>query len=89
MLDVPDRAGAVGAASSRIVGLVDRIVSSGRSRDPEVIERAGRDAREQALLAGALEETIEVGEISESPLAYVPGDLVRLRVTATGRVPTR
>lgn len=89
VLDVPDRAGAVGAASSRIVGLVDRIVSSGRSRDPEVIERAGRDAREQALLAGALEETIEVGEISESPLAYVPGDLVRLRVTATGRVPTR
>lgn len=79
--------GAVGAAGDRVVEFVDRIVAAGPSRDPAVRHRAGEDARQLAVLAGAIAESVALAGVSESPLAYMPGDFVRLRVTATGLVP--
>ena len=78
---------AIGAASTRIAGLVDRIVPGGRQRDGQVVEQARGLASQQALLAGAVEDSISVLDVEEIPLAYVPGDLVRLRVRAMGELP--
>lgn len=78
---------AIGAASTRIAGLVDRIVPGGRQRDGQVVEQARGLASQQALLAGAVEHSISVIDVEEIPLAYVPGDLVRLRVRAMGELP--
>lgn len=96
-------AGAMGAATTRIAGLVDRI-GPGRvvgteaatatrpagtvgAADGAASEPDRRLATERAILAGAVENTIEITSVEEVPLAYVPGDLVRLRVVATGELP--
>ncbi len=78
---------AVGAASTRIAGVVDWIVPGGPGRSGPAVEQAREQAAQQALLAGAAEGSIEVAAIEQTPLAYVPGDLVRLRVVAAGDLP--
>lgn len=80
-------AGAVGAARTHIAGYVDRLVPGGPSGGVAAVEFARQQAIEQAILTGAVEDSIEITAVDEHPLAYVPGDLVRLRVVATGQLP--
>jgi hypothetical protein len=48
------------------------------------IAQAKKEAIEQAVSAGAAAESVEVLDIEELPLAYVPGGAVRLRVKVAG-----
>jgi hypothetical protein len=48
------------------------------------IEQAKKEAIAHAVSAGAAPESIEVLDIEELPLAYVPGGAVRLRVKVAG-----
>ena len=41
---------------------------------------------EKAVTAGAEKGTIEIIDIEEVPLAYVPGGTVRLRIKAAGQL---
>ncbi|WP_433334513.1 hydantoinase/oxoprolinase N-terminal domain-containing protein [Spirillospora sp. CA-294931] len=75
---------AVGAAGTRIGGEVDRIVSGDPEARRAAVERAKSLAAQKAVMAGAAEATVRVIEVEEMPLAYLPGDFVRLRVKAVG-----
>jgi N-methylhydantoinase A/oxoprolinase/acetone carboxylase beta subunit len=79
-------ANAVGAAIAQVSGTIDRVFSlAERSRD-EVMEEARRTAFEEAVRAGADEDSLEVVEVEEVPLAYLPGNAVRIKVKAAGRL---
>lgn len=79
-------ANAVGAAIAQVSGTVDRVFSlADRSRE-DVLEEARRTAFEEAIRAGAGEESLEIVEIEEVPLAYLPGNAVRVKVKAAGRL---
>ena len=79
-------ANAVGAAIAQVSGTIDRVFSlQDRSRD-EVMEEARRTAFEEAVRAGADEDSLEVVEVEEVPLAYLPGNAVRIKVKAAGRL---
>jgi N-methylhydantoinase A/oxoprolinase/acetone carboxylase beta subunit len=79
-------ANAVGAAIAQVSGTIDRVFSlAERSRD-EVMEEARRTAFEEAVRAGADEDSLEVVEVEEVPLAYLPGNAVRVKVKAAGRL---
>ena len=47
---------------------------------------AKEKAAHQAQLAGAIEETIELVEVEETPLAYHPENATRLRVKVVGKM---
>jgi N-methylhydantoinase A/oxoprolinase/acetone carboxylase beta subunit len=47
---------------------------------------AKQKATHQAKLAGAIEETIELVEVEETPLAYHPENATRLRVKVVGKM---
>jgi len=83
----PENAGvanAIGAAISQVGGEVDRIYAmEGRSRD-EVLSEAKAEATANALAAGAAVGTVEIMDIEEVPLAYLPGSATRIRVKAVG-----
>ena len=83
----PENAGvanAIGAAISQVGGEVDRIYAmEGRSRD-EVLSEAKTEATANALAAGAAAGTVEIMDIEEVPLAYLPGSATRIRVKAVG-----
>ena len=79
-------ANAVGAAIAQVSGTIDRVFSlAERSRD-EVMEEARSTAFEEAVRAGADPESLEVVEVEEVPLAYLPGNAVRIKVKAAGRL---
>jgi N-methylhydantoinase A/oxoprolinase/acetone carboxylase beta subunit len=75
-------ANAVGAAIAQVSGEVDQVFSE-MTRN-EAIERATATARARAVQAGAAEEGLEVVEVEDLPLAYLPGDALRVRVRVVG-----
>jgi N-methylhydantoinase A/oxoprolinase/acetone carboxylase beta subunit len=77
-------ANAVGAAIAQVSGEVDRVFT-GLGR-PAAIAEATRVARERAVGNGADPATLEVVEIEDLPLAYLPGDSLRVRVRVVGDV---
>jgi len=79
-------ANAIGAAIAQVSGEVDRIFSlENQSRD-EALDRAKEGAFGAALQAGAAPDSLELIEIEELPLAYLPGNAVRIKAKAVGRL---
>ncbi|WP_239253447.1 hydantoinase/oxoprolinase family protein [Listeria ilorinensis] len=79
-------ANAIGASISQISGQYEQIyIYSQKPRD-EALRDAELKARGQATLAGAIEQTIEVVEVEEIPLAYHPDNATRLRVKVVGNL---
>ncbi len=81
-VDHHEVANAVGAAIAQVSGEVDQVFS-GLSRN-EAIDRATWMARARAMEAGAAEEGLTVVEVEDLPLAYLPGDALRVRVRVVG-----
>ena len=79
-----DVANAVGAAIAQVSGEIDRIFQD-MTRD-EAIAEARRIAEERAVNAGADAATLEVVEVEDLPLAYLPGNSLRTRVRVVGDI---
>ncbi|WP_028922113.1 hydantoinase/oxoprolinase N-terminal domain-containing protein [Pseudonocardia acaciae] len=77
-------ANAIGAAIAQVGGEVDKVFSAGADGRDKILERAKDEAIQRALLAGAAEHTIRIVEVDELPMAYLPGNAVRVRVKAVG-----
>ncbi|MGV0036695.1 MAG: hypothetical protein ACNYPE_17730 [Candidatus Azotimanducaceae bacterium WSBS_2022_MAG_OTU7] len=77
-------ANAIGASIAQVGGEVDRVYSySDVGRDAALAE-AKAEAEQQAVDAGASRDSVEIVDIEELPLQYVPGGAVRVRVKAAG-----
>jgi len=75
-------ANAVGAAIAQVSGEVDQVFS--RMGREAAVDEATRIARERAEEAGADPRSLEVVEVEDLPLAYLPGDARRVRVRVVG-----
>ena len=86
VLNVPHQAvaNAVGAAIAQVSGEVDQIFQD-LTRD-EAIARARRAAEDKAVAAGADRATLNVVEVEDLPLAYLPGNSLRTRVRVVGEI---
>jgi len=77
-------ANAIGAAIAQIGGEIDRVFSlEGLSRD-DALSEAKREATEKAVAAGAAADTVQIVDVEEVPLAYLPSSATRIRVKAVG-----
>ena len=79
-----DVANAIGAAISQISGSIDGVYDVAAKGREAVIEEVKAAAVREAIKAGAAEESIEIVDIEEIPLAYLPSNAVRFRVKAVG-----
>jgi N-methylhydantoinase A/oxoprolinase/acetone carboxylase beta subunit len=77
-------ANALGAAIAQISGQVDKIYSLENTSRENVLKEARESAIERAVNAGADPNTVEVVEVEEIALPYLPGNAVRVRVKAAG-----
>jgi N-methylhydantoinase A/oxoprolinase/acetone carboxylase beta subunit len=77
-------ANAVGVAIAQVSGQVDRLYSLDDQSREEAMDDAKRRATERAVVAGADEKSIDIVDIEEVPLSYLPGNAVRIKVTAAG-----
>ncbi|MEV4297880.1 hydantoinase/oxoprolinase family protein [Microbispora rosea] len=79
-------ANAVGAAIALASGRIETIVpaSGGGSSRARLIDNAKEEAAARAVAAGADPATVQIVELSEIPLSYLPEPAVRLHVKAAG-----
>jgi hypothetical protein len=77
-------ANAVGASIAQTSGEVDRVFSYERLGRDSAVAAAIAEAKSAAITAGATASSLNVVEVEELPLAYVPGQAVRLRVKVSG-----
>ena len=86
-LSTPDHsavANAIGAAIAQVGGEVDRVFSYEQEGRENAIQQAKDEAEAKAVDAGAEASSIEIIEVEEIPLAYLPGAACRVRVKAVG-----
>jgi N-methylhydantoinase A/oxoprolinase/acetone carboxylase beta subunit len=79
-------ANAVGAAIAQVSGEVDRVYALAEIGRAEALADARAKAVEAAVAAGAREETIDVVDIEDVPLAYLPGNATRIHVRVVGEL---
>ena len=79
-------ANAVGAAIAQVSGEVDRVYSLAEIGRDEALNDAKSRAVEAAVAAGARRETVEIVDVEDVPLAYLPGNATRVRVKAVGEL---
>lgn len=77
-------ANAIGAAISQVSGHIDKVFSLDDQERDEALTDAKQQAHEDAIEAGADPETVEIVDIEEVPLSYLPGNAIRLKVQAAG-----
>ena len=79
-----DCANAVGAAIAQVSGETDQVYRD-LTRE-EAIAAAKAQARERAVAAGADRGTLQTVDVEDIPLAYLPGNALRVRVRVAGEM---
>ncbi len=77
-------ANAIGAAIAQVSGEVDRVVALEGSTRERALEAVVAEARTRAIEAGAKAETVELAELEETPLSYLPGNAIRFAAKVVG-----
>jgi N-methylhydantoinase A/oxoprolinase/acetone carboxylase beta subunit len=79
-----DCANAVGAAIAQVSGETDQVYRDlGRAK---AIALAEAQARERAVAAGADRTSLQTVDVEDMPLAYLPGNALRVRVRVAGEM---
>jgi hypothetical protein len=81
--DHGDVANAVGAAIALVSGRWDAIAPAGEGRR-KAIDEACEIAVQRAVQAGAEPDRVEIVELTEIPLSYLPEPAIRVHVKAAG-----
>ncbi|MFE5243546.1 MULTISPECIES: hydantoinase/oxoprolinase N-terminal domain-containing protein [unclassified Streptomyces] len=79
-------ANAIGAAIAQVGGEVDRVYSVTPQQRDAVLDEARQEAVDRAVAAGARPASVEIVDVEEVPLAYLPGNAARIRVKAVGEL---
>ncbi|MDP9358359.1 MAG: hydantoinase/oxoprolinase family protein [Chloroflexota bacterium] len=79
-----EAANAVGAAIAQISGEVDRVYALEALSREQALNDAKAEATERAVAAGAEARTVQIVDVEDVPLAYLPSNATRIRVKAVG-----
>lgn len=77
-------ANAIGAAIAQVGGETDRIFSLEKMSREEALAQAREEATQKAISAGADQATIQIMDVEEVPLTYLPSNATRIRIKAVG-----
>ncbi len=77
-------ANAVGAAIAQVSGEVDRVYALAEISREHALSDAKQRAIDAAVAAGADRDSIDIVDVEDVPLAYLPGNATRIHVKAVG-----
>ena len=80
-------ANAVGAAIAQVSGEIERVVTLNETNREDVLGDARQEAVDKAISSGATGDSVEIIEVEQVPISYLPGNPTRLRVKAVGDLP--
>jgi N-methylhydantoinase A/oxoprolinase/acetone carboxylase beta subunit len=79
-------ANAVGAAIAQVSGEIDRVYALAEIGREHALSDAKARAVDAAVAAGAARDSVEIVDVEDVPLAYLPGNATRVRVKAVGEL---
>lgn len=79
-------ASAIGAAIAQVSGEIDKVFSFEIIPREEVLRNTKEMAVEEAIKAGANPKSVKIISAEEIPLTYLPGNAVRMKVKAVGKL---
>jgi N-methylhydantoinase A/oxoprolinase/acetone carboxylase beta subunit len=79
-------ANAIGAAIAQVSGQCEKVYSLVKISRDDAISEAREKAIKEAIDAGADEKSVEIVEVEDIPLAYLPGNATRIKVKAAGNL---
>lgn len=79
-------ANAIGASIAQVSGDFEKLYSYEKIKREVALKDAQQFAEKQAVLAGANQETLELVDVNETPLAYAPGKTTKVRVKVVGKL---
>ncbi len=79
-------ANAVGAATALIGATAEKTFSYEQITREKAISIVIEEAKAKAIEAGAMQSTVEVAEIEEIAMPYLPGNAVKIRVKVVGKL---
>jgi N-methylhydantoinase A/oxoprolinase/acetone carboxylase beta subunit len=79
-------ANAVGAAIAQVSGEIDRVYALAEIGREQALDDAKARAVDAAVAAGARRDSVEIVDVEDVPLAYLPGNATRVRVKAVGEL---
>ena len=77
-------ANAIGAAMAQVGGQVEKVYSLAEYGREEAMEAARLEAESKAVAAGADPKTLQVVELEEVPLSYLPSNATKIRIKVVG-----
>ena len=77
-------ANAIGAALGDISGTCEKIYLLANRDHQDVIKEAKQEATHAAITAGANPDRIDIIQLEDFPLAYIPGEAILVRVKVAG-----
>lgn len=77
-------ANAIGSAISKVSGDYEQLIDYDVTPREQALEQAKAEAVKLAVAAGAVEETVEIIDVEDVPMAYYAGNTSRVRVKAAG-----
>ena len=72
--------------SAQVSGEVDRVYALAEIGRDAALADAKAQAIDAAVNAGAARDSIEIVDVEDVPLAYLPGNATRVRVKAVGEL---
>ena len=79
-------ANAIGAAISQVGGQIEKVYSLTDMSREEALELAKNEAAGKAIEAGGDPNSIEIVDIEEIPLTYLPSNALRVKIKAVGNL---
>ena len=67
-------------------GEIDRVYALAEIGRDQALDDAKARAVDAAVAAGALRSSVEIVDVEDVPLAYLPGNATRVRVKAVGEL---
>ena len=77
-------ANAIGAAIAQVGGETERVFSLEKTGREEALTAAREEATQKAIKAGAEPDSLQIVDVEEVPLAYLPSSATRIRVKVVG-----
>ena len=77
---------AIGAAISQVGGQIEKVYSLTDMSREEALELAKNEAAGKAIEAGGDPNSIEIVDIEEIPLTYLPSNALRVKIKAVGNL---
>ena len=78
--------GAIGTTIAEIGAYAEGVVDLEREQRQRAVEKVTEQAKDHAVAAGAIRQTIEVVDMEETPFTYMPGKREKIRVRVKGKI---